>query len=91
MAAIAIGTLGAIGTVLAGLVPYFTKKATDVSGGILSNIANRVGFPGITIETIQTQEDKIEEDLAEKFLKMTDSLRRALYTKYMVESYLPEA
>lgn len=87
-----VASLGALGTLIATVTPFFTKKAiTDPSAGVMSNLLNRVGFSGINVATIQSQEDKIIEDLDKKYIKMTETLRRALYTKYMVDTYIPNA
>jgi hypothetical protein len=87
MATLAIGLLGGIGTLLTAVLPIITKGTSDISSGLLS----KLGFKPVSLETIQSQEDKIQKDVSEKFIKMEDSLRRALHTKYMVESYIPDS
>lgn len=91
-----VAGLGALGTAIATLVPFFTNKPgtetkVDPSAGAISSFFSNLRFASTSANTLQTEEDKIIESLDRTYIEMNETLRRAVYTQYMVKTYIPNA
>ena len=93
MATLAIGLLGGLGTLIAGVLPWAISSSqapSDASANFISKLTQRIGLSD-TVYSVESEEGKMVRDLDKKYIVMEDILRRVVHTEYMVSSYLPEA